>query len=122
VYEEAEAELSFAPVIKDERSFDLERRLRSPFYENIAREGCQPPGHPQELLGIPGQGAQADDGRIAEAQEGEPRLSMPPPFLTSRAGRHGSSPRTRTDRDLARGNQRIQVHTERELDPSQRST
>jgi predicted nucleotidyltransferase len=39
VDEEAEAGLSFAPVIKDARSFDLERQLRSPFYENIAREG-----------------------------------------------------------------------------------
>lgn len=39
VEEETEAGLSFAPVIKDARSFEMERRLRSPFYENIAREG-----------------------------------------------------------------------------------
>jgi predicted nucleotidyltransferase len=39
VDEEVEAGLSFAPVVKDAGSFELERRLRSPFCENIAREG-----------------------------------------------------------------------------------
>jgi predicted nucleotidyltransferase len=39
VDEEAKAGLSFAPVIKDERAFALEKALRSPFYENIMREG-----------------------------------------------------------------------------------
>jgi hypothetical protein len=47
-----------------------------------------------------------------------PGRAVPP----SRAGRHGSPPGTRTDRDLARGNQRNQVHTVRKLGPSQRST
>jgi predicted nucleotidyltransferase len=39
VDEEIEAGLSFAPVIKDAGSFELERRFQSPFYENIVREG-----------------------------------------------------------------------------------
>ncbi len=39
VDEEEKAGLSFAPVVKDAGSFELEKRLRSPFAENIAREG-----------------------------------------------------------------------------------
>jgi len=39
VDEEFKAGLSFTPVIKDARAFDLERRFHTPFYENIAREG-----------------------------------------------------------------------------------
>lgn len=39
VDEEIEAGLSFAPVVKDADAFELEKRLRSPFSENIAREG-----------------------------------------------------------------------------------
>ncbi len=39
VDEEFKAGLSFTPVVKDARAFDLERRFHTPFYENIAREG-----------------------------------------------------------------------------------
>jgi len=39
VDEEVMAGLSFAPVIKDADAFELEKRLRSPFFDNIAREG-----------------------------------------------------------------------------------
>jgi predicted nucleotidyltransferase len=39
VDEEVMAGLSFAPVIKDADAFEIEKRLRSPFSENIAREG-----------------------------------------------------------------------------------
>jgi predicted nucleotidyltransferase len=41
VDEEIEAGLSFAPVIKDAGAFELERRFKSPFYENIVREGVR---------------------------------------------------------------------------------
>ena len=39
VDEGSEAGFSFAPVINGAGSFELEKRLRSPFSENIAREG-----------------------------------------------------------------------------------
>jgi len=39
VDEELAAGLSFAPVIKDARAFELEEGLRTPFYENVTREG-----------------------------------------------------------------------------------
>lgn len=39
VEEEIRNGLSFAPVIKDHRAFDLERQHNSPFYINITKEG-----------------------------------------------------------------------------------
>ena len=39
VEEEVAAGLSFAPVVKDARAFDLEEGYRTPFYENVMREG-----------------------------------------------------------------------------------
>jgi len=39
VEEEVEGGLSFSPVIKDVTAFEKERRFRTPFYENIMREG-----------------------------------------------------------------------------------
>jgi predicted nucleotidyltransferase len=39
VEEELNTGIPFAPVIKDIRSFEQEKRYHSPFYENIVREG-----------------------------------------------------------------------------------
>ncbi len=39
VEEELAAGLSFAPVVKDARAFELEERFHTPFYENVTREG-----------------------------------------------------------------------------------
>jgi len=39
VDEEMESGLSFAPVIKDIRSFEMEKKYRTPFYENVTKEG-----------------------------------------------------------------------------------
>ena len=39
VEEEMDCGLSFDPVIKDIRSFNLEKLHHTPFYENIQREG-----------------------------------------------------------------------------------
>ncbi|MBI4684872.1 MAG: nucleotidyltransferase domain-containing protein [Nitrospirae bacterium] len=39
VEEELESGVMFAPVIKDTKSFEAEKSLHSPFYENIMREG-----------------------------------------------------------------------------------
>lgn len=39
VDEEFKAGLSFTPLLKDARAFDLERGFHTPFYENVAREG-----------------------------------------------------------------------------------
>lgn len=39
VDEEMKAGLSFTPVIKDVRSFELEKKYNSPFYQNIMQEG-----------------------------------------------------------------------------------
>ncbi len=39
VEEEIVAGLSFAPVVKDARAFELEEGLRTPFYQNVTREG-----------------------------------------------------------------------------------
>lgn len=41
VDEERSRELSFSPVVKDIRAFDLERSLHTPFYENIMKEGVE---------------------------------------------------------------------------------
>lgn len=39
VDEELKAGLSFAPVIKDIQAFNEEKALKTPFYENVVREG-----------------------------------------------------------------------------------
>lgn len=39
VDEEIRAGLSFTPVVKDARAFELEKRFHTPFYENVTREG-----------------------------------------------------------------------------------
>lgn len=39
VDEEIESGLSFTPVIKDIKAFELEKRFNTPFYGNITREG-----------------------------------------------------------------------------------
>jgi len=39
VEEEMKKGLSFAPVVKDIREFELEKRFHTPFYENIIKEG-----------------------------------------------------------------------------------
>ncbi len=39
VDEESRAGLSFTPVVKDARAFELEKRFHTPFYENVTREG-----------------------------------------------------------------------------------
>lgn len=39
VDEEMKAGLSFTPVIKDVKSFELEKKYHSPFYQNIIKEG-----------------------------------------------------------------------------------
>lgn len=39
VDEEIKSGLSFAPVIKDEESFEMEKRFETPFFENIMKEG-----------------------------------------------------------------------------------
>ncbi|TAL27526.1 MAG: nucleotidyltransferase domain-containing protein [Nitrospirae bacterium] len=41
VDEETKSGLSFAPVIKDIRSFKMEKKFHTPFYENIMREGVK---------------------------------------------------------------------------------
>ena len=41
VDEEQKSGLSFAPVIKDIRAFDSEKRFNTPFYRNIITEGVQ---------------------------------------------------------------------------------
>lgn len=37
--EEIKSGLSFTPVIKDARAFDLEKKFNTPFFRNIAGEG-----------------------------------------------------------------------------------
>jgi uncharacterized protein len=39
VDEEMKKGLSFSPVIKDVKSFEMEKKFRTPFYENIIKEG-----------------------------------------------------------------------------------
>lgn len=39
VEEEMKTGIAFAPVIKDIKAFDAERRFNSPFYQNIMNEG-----------------------------------------------------------------------------------
>ena len=39
VEEEMKKRLSFAPVVKDIRQFEMEKRFHTPFYENIVKEG-----------------------------------------------------------------------------------
>lgn len=39
VDEEIESGLSFTPVVKDARAFEMEKGLHTPFYENVTREG-----------------------------------------------------------------------------------
>ncbi|HSB71143.1 MAG TPA: nucleotidyltransferase domain-containing protein [Candidatus Methylomirabilis sp.] len=39
VDEEMRAGLSFTPVVKDVRAFEMEERLHTPFYESVTREG-----------------------------------------------------------------------------------
>ena len=39
VEEEMKKGLSFAPVVKDIREFEMEKRFHTPFYENIVKEG-----------------------------------------------------------------------------------
>ena len=39
VDEERKAGLSFTPVLKDARAFELEKEHNTPFYQNITREG-----------------------------------------------------------------------------------
>lgn len=39
VDEEMRSGLSFTPVIKDINAFEMEKRFKTPFYENIMREG-----------------------------------------------------------------------------------
>lgn len=39
VDEEVKSGLSFTPVVKDARAFEMERGFHTPFYENVAREG-----------------------------------------------------------------------------------
>lgn len=41
VDEEIKGGLSFAPVIKDIRSFEMEKKYHTPFYENIMKEGVK---------------------------------------------------------------------------------
>jgi len=41
VDEEIKSGLSFTPVIKDVRSFEMEKKFHTPFYENIMREGVK---------------------------------------------------------------------------------
>jgi len=38
---EMQYNLSFTPVIKDEKAFELEKKYNSPFYNNIIHEGIQ---------------------------------------------------------------------------------
>ena len=39
VKEELKSGLMFTPLIKDQKAFESEKNLRTPFYENIAHEG-----------------------------------------------------------------------------------
>ncbi|MBI4698962.1 MAG: nucleotidyltransferase domain-containing protein [Nitrospirae bacterium] len=39
VDEEIKSGLSFTPVIKDLKAFEMEKKFKTPFYENIIREG-----------------------------------------------------------------------------------
>jgi predicted nucleotidyltransferase len=39
VEEELKSGLMFTPLIKDQRAFDSEKNLKTPFYENIIHEG-----------------------------------------------------------------------------------
>ncbi len=39
VDEEIKSGLSFSPVVKDARAFELERGFHTPFYESVTREG-----------------------------------------------------------------------------------
>lgn len=39
VEEELHSGLMFTPLIKDKKAFESEKNLRTPFYENITREG-----------------------------------------------------------------------------------
>lgn len=41
VDEEMKIGLSFTPVIKDVSSFAMERKFKTPFYENITKEGVK---------------------------------------------------------------------------------
>ena len=41
VDEEMKSGLSFAPVIKDIRAFEMEKKYKTPFYENIKKEGMR---------------------------------------------------------------------------------
>jgi len=41
VDEETKSGLSFSPVIKDVRSFEMEKRFETPFYSNIIKEGVR---------------------------------------------------------------------------------
>lgn len=41
VDEEIKSGLSFTPVIKDVRSFEKEKKFKTPFYENIMKEGVR---------------------------------------------------------------------------------
>lgn len=41
VDEEIKSGLSFTPLIKDTRSFEMERKFKTPFYENIMKEGVR---------------------------------------------------------------------------------
>jgi len=38
---EMQYNLSFTPLIKDEKAFELEKKYNSPFYNNIIHEGIQ---------------------------------------------------------------------------------
>ncbi len=38
-YEEMKSRLSFTPVVKDQRAFEMEKKFHTPFYENIMTEG-----------------------------------------------------------------------------------
>lgn len=41
VDEEIESGFSFSPVIKDVGSFEMEKKFKTPFYENITKEGVR---------------------------------------------------------------------------------
>lgn len=41
VDEEIKAGLSFTPVVKDLRAFEMEKKFHTPFYENILAEGVR---------------------------------------------------------------------------------
>ncbi|MFH0924697.1 MAG: nucleotidyltransferase domain-containing protein [bacterium] len=37
--EEVKSGLSFTPLIKDSKAFEMEKKFNTPFYENISKEG-----------------------------------------------------------------------------------